>query len=114
MSHFAHSAAPLAGGQSLQEQLRRQMLRQLKDAGLREAMLSEYKEMASTVSALLHVLAQEGVPERLPAAAQAKYGECMARLTQSSMRCQMLAQESLNADAVLHLAVADTSGDRVQ
>lgn len=100
--------------QTLQEQLRQHMLRQIKDAGLREAMLTEYKEMASTVSALLHLLAAEGLPESLSSAAQATYGQCMARFTKSSMRCQMLAMESSNVDAVLHLAAADTSGERVQ
>ncbi|GAB7081990.1 hypothetical protein [Megalodesulfovibrio paquesii] len=100
--------------QPLHEQLRRQMLQHIKDAGLREAMLSEYKEMASTISALLHLLAGEGVPDSLSAAAQAVYGECMARLTQSSIRCQSLALESSNVDAMLHLATADANGDRVQ
>ncbi len=99
---------------SLHEQLRQQMLRQVKDAGLREAMLSEYKEMASTVSSLLHALAKEGVPETLSAQGQAKYAQCMARLTQSSIRCQMLTKESMDTDAVLHLAAADMSQERMQ
>lgn len=103
-----------ASNQSATEQLRQQMLRQMKDAGLREAMLTEYKEMAATVSSLLHTLAKEGIPEALSDAGQAKYGECMARLTQSSMRCHLLTQESQETDAMLHLAASDTSQDRIQ
>lgn len=90
----------------LRENLRPELLAEVRDSGFREAMITSYSELASTASALLHLLRKTGFAETLGAEDARAYEEILARFSTSGERCKMLVEESSAVDEQAMLAIA--------
>lgn len=97
----------------LKQDLKPGVVEGLRTAGFREAMLEEYREMASTASDLIAFLGEQGFQERLDAAGNAAFAELMARFSVCGQRIQIVIEESKALDQETVLALSAPMSQRV-
>lgn len=90
----------------LKQHLKPEVLDEIMQQGLRDSMINEYNELASTASALIRLLRETGVANILLGRDVEGYEHILAKFSMSGQRFQLLIDESNAVDESALLAIA--------
>ncbi|MFW5733458.1 MAG: hypothetical protein ACOCWR_00195 [Oceanidesulfovibrio sp.] len=99
---------------SLSRDLRSAVLAGVKEAGLRDKLLDEYRELAGGLRKLLAFAERYNLLESMTEEDQAAYSELMASFHHAGARGRILAEECRNADSASYLAASIGEGGPIQ
>ncbi len=99
--------------EKLRETLRPEILAELRNGTFREAMIEEYRNLATTASDLLTLLRDADFARQLTPEQASTYEHILARFSTCGQRCRLLIEQSSTVDEQALLAIAPTPSRRM-